>query len=522
VPLENRNGRGVLLSVLAVWLIYLAIRVMLVPADATVAGGIEHDAAYLSIVAGEVRDGHGFVNPAHWLLFLWPKSLPMPYHNANPGFPTLMALVSMLFGVETARAALLISAVSSGLLALSVFALVSRYTRDWRVGTFLAVFVILFPPVLTDSLSALPDALCVALGVGSLALVVRSEESWTPAAAGLVLGLAWLVRSSTTLMLLPMVWFLFRTRRDRLKSVLFFGIAFGIAISPWLIYTWHVWGSPFRSDAYFYLFQDYHAQSNGGDLDRFWRSLDPPPALGEVLRRDAGGFAKFYFRNIPYLIYIALAYFSGWSKIAAAVYLAVAGYAAYYSRRFWKTLEFQAGALLLLLTLAMLNIRAHSYEARYLGAALVLLLLWLALPFTDWLARRPKGTFEWTALAVGLACAAVVILQDATVFGKYGRTSEHMATIRNEDRQLQKEVTGEEPVLIPGPYFYTLFTGHSGINPPYSDKPRLLEFMNKYSTRFLAVPTARLTYYYPQYQAFGPELRPVREVGSLTVFERTQ
>jgi hypothetical protein len=522
VPVENRNNRGVLLSLLAVWLIYLAIRVMLVPADATVSGGFEHDAAYLSIVAGEVRDGHGFVNPAHWLLFLWPKSLPMPYHNANPGFPTLMALVSMLFGVETARAALLISAAASALLALSVFILASRYTPDWRVGTFLTAFVILFPPVLTDSLSAVPDALCVALGVGSLAFAVRNEKTWTPPAAGLLLGLAWLVRSSAILMIVPMMWWLFRTRRDRVGSVLLFALAFAITISPWLVYTWQVWGSPFRSDASLYLFQDYYAQAYGGNVDRYWRSLEPPPPFGEILRRDAIGFAKFYFHNIPHLIYNAVAFLSGWSKSVAAVYLALAGYAAFYSRRFWKTPEFQAGALLLLLTLAVLNIRAYTYEARYLGSALILTLLWLALPFIPMLSRRPKGAVEWIGVAIGLACVAVVAGQDAAAFRKFAGPSEAMLTVRSQDRQLQKEVTGNAPVVIPSPYFFTLFTGQEALSPPNSGKLPLLQFMTKYSARFLAIPTAKLSYYYPNYQTFGPELRPVREIGSLSVFERAQ
>ena len=519
-PIAPRCSRGVLLSLLTVLSIYLIVRVWLVPADATAVGGFGHDPAYLSIVAGQVRDGHGFVNPANWLLFLWPKSLPMPYHNANPGFPALMALVSLLFGVETARAALLISAVSSGLLAISVFALVSRYAPGWRAGACLAAVAILFPANLADSLTAEPDALCTALGVGAIALAVRNGKVWTPAAAGLTLGLAWLARSSAILLFLPMTWVLFRIRRDRLRSVLFLAVAFVITISPWLVHTWHVWGSPFRSDASLYLFQNYYAQPYGGDTDRYWRSLDPPPGFGEILRRDAAGFAKFYVRNIPHLIYFGMAHFSGWSKIAAALYLALAGCAAYSSRRFWKTAEFQAGALLMLLTLAMLNIRAYSYEPRYLGPALVLALLWLASPVATLLGRRPEEAFGWTALAVGIACAMAIAGQDATVFRHLKGPSDTMVATRSECRRLQREVAGSERVVIPKPYFYTLFTGQTALAPPNCDKETLLRFMSRYSVRFLTIPTASLSYYYPDYRTFGPELRFIREVGSLSVFER--
>jgi len=517
-----RRGRGVLLVLLALLFIYLAIRVILVPADAAASGGFAHDGAYLSIVAGQVRDGNGFVNPAHWLLFLWPKSLPMPYHNANPGLPALMALVSLLLGVETARAALLISAVSSGLLAVSVFALVSRYTPDWRVGAFLAAVVTLFPANLTDSLSALPDALCTALCVGAVAFAVRNGKGWTPVAAGLTLGLAWLARSSAILLFLPLAWLLFRLRRDRLRSVLLLAAAFVAATSPWLVHTWRVWGSPFRSDAPLYLFQDYYAQSYGGDTDRYWRSLDPPPGFGEILRRDAAGFARFYVRGIPHLGYLVMAFFSGWSKAAAAFYLALAGCAALFSRRFRKTPEFQAGALLMLLTLAVLNVRPYSYEPRYLGCALVLALLWLALPAAALLGRRPERAFEWTALAVGLACAAAMAWQDAAAFRQFTGPSAAIAATRAEYGRLQREVAGNERVVIPTPYFYTLFTGRSALAPPNSGKERLLQFMTRYSARFLAVPTARLSYYYPDYGTFGPELRFIREAGPLSVFERTQ
>jgi hypothetical protein len=94
--------------------------------------------------------------------------------------------------------------------------------------------------------------------------------------------------------------------------------------------------------------------------------------------------------------------------------------------------------------------------------------------------------------------------------------------VREEDRQLQREIAGEHPVVIPKPYFYTWFTGRSALAPPYSDKDRLLKFMDYYSARYLALPAAQLDYYYPDRTGFAPELRLLRSVGSLSVFERIQ
>jgi hypothetical protein len=518
---RQERDRRVVPGLFALLLIYLIARVLLVPPDASIVGGFEHDAAYLSIVSAQVRDGHGLVNPADWLLFLWPRSLPMPYHNANPAFPLLMALVSLVFSVETARAALFISAVSSGILAVAVYSLASRYC-GWICALLLTAGVVMFPINFADSLNAVPDALCTAFGVAALACVVRTEWKWSTLGAGVCLGISWLSRSSASLLILPMVWWLIRSRRDRMRAVLVLALSFIVVISPWLWYTWHVWGSPLRSDASYYLFQDYYAnKSFGGDLDRYWRSLDLPPGLGAILRQDLKGFAGLYVHNVSYMAYIILAEVSEWSKLAAALYIAMAGLAAFQTRHLWNRAELQAGALLLLLSVGTLDIRAHSFEVRYLGPALVLLLLWVLVPVVRVIVRRPAGAMEWSAAMLGLGFVAVIGIQDVSEFRSQASLSSEMATFRNEDQQLQREIGGEDRVLIPKPYFYTLFTGRSALSPPNSDKGRLLHFMNYYSARYIAVPSAKLDYYYPWHSSFGPELRFVRTVGSLSVFEKT-
>src|SRR5262249_48981202 len=78
--------------------LYTVLRVLLIPPDAQFRHGLEHDGAYLAIVARNLLAGRGLVNDAHWLVFLNPPTLPMPYHNGKPLYPCLIAAMSLLTG----------------------------------------------------------------------------------------------------------------------------------------------------------------------------------------------------------------------------------------------------------------------------------------------------------------------------------------------------------------------------------------------------------------------------------------
>lgn len=445
-----------------------------------------------------------------------PEKLPMPYHNANPGFPVLLAWISALTGMETARAALYVSAAASALLAASVFALVRFYASE-RTALVVTAGVILFPLNSVDSLSALPDALSTAFAVAAMACAVRTEKPWSVAAAAALCGLSWLTRSSAMLMMPPLLWLLFRTRLDRWRSLLLFGAVFALVISPWLVHTWRVWGSPLRSDASYYLFQDYYAQRFNGSVQTYWRSVDLPPGIGQILREDAAGLFSLYLRNIPYMAYTCLASLSDWNKPVSLFYIGLAVWAAFATRklRLWRRPEIQSAFLLFVLTVAVLNIRAYSFEARYLGPALIVLLLWMLAPLASALPAR-------LAAAVLLVYAAVIGLQNIKSFQELTEPSSKTVTLREDVRRLQAEVAGDNPVLLPQPYFYTLFTGRSGLTPPYGTKQQLVRFMDKYSARYMALPTQQLSEYAPDPAALAPELRLAPPNGPWTVFERVQ
>ncbi len=491
------------------------------PSDGAVTGGFSHDSAYLSIVAEQVRLGHGLVNPAHWLLVLHPPAIPMPYHNANPGYPLLMAALAGMLHLDVVRCGFLIAAISNALLALAVFEIVLHFAGSWRFAALSSVIVAVFPANWIDSLSLVPDALSTSLAVAAIAVLICGRGSFATAITGLLLGAAWLTRSSAILTIPPILWWIFRTRprAAALKAAGYLLAVFAAVISPWFLYTYRVWGTPFRSDAGIYLMQNYYAHMLHAGVEQFWRSLDTPPPLIAVLKAHPIDFVVFYLRNLPFLFYFTLAYVSGWNKIVALLYLLLTAVGSLRWRTYCRTPEFEAGALMLILTLGILGIRAQSFEQRYLGPALVLWVLWMLLSLRDHL-RSFRVPRQAAATVVAILCGASIAYQDFRTFQYRTEANPEFAALRRDTRALASEVVHDGRVLIPNPYFYTWFTGKTALSPPYTSKDKVLVFMDRYRASYLALPTTNMDYYYPRVtQQLAPELRPLRQVGAFTVFE---
>jgi 4-amino-4-deoxy-L-arabinose transferase-like glycosyltransferase len=495
------------------------IRIIAIPSPGFAAGGFTHDSAYIATVADQVRAGHGLVNLALWLVFLQPEKLPMPYHNANPGYPLLVSGVAELLNCDTIRAGLLVSALSNVLLLAGVFFLVNNYSRDWRMPVAASVIVALFPSNFADSLAVLPDGLCTALGVWSLVFATQKKQSWwSPRLAGVLLGAAWLTRSSAALIWLALFWWAFR-KFPLGQSVRFIGLAFAaflIVISPWLLHTYRVWGSPLRSDANLMILQDYYARSFGGDINAYWRSLSPPPSAGTILKTQLPEFTRFYLHQILRLPYSIVARLTDWRKIylLPLAGLMIAGLVA--ARRFWRTFEFQAGLVLVVATLAVLNVRANTFELRYLGPALIVALLLPMVTLNDIFAPASKP-YERAIAFMAILCFAGMSLMDVALYRDMTKSSEENIRVRQEVLDVAQYFPGT--IIIANPYYFSYYTGRTALSPPVADKNDLLRYMDKYSVRYMALPTANLSYYYPV-DSLEPAIQPVRQVGSLTIFER--
>lgn len=507
--------------------LYAIVRVLLLPADGAVVNGFSHDSGYISIVAERVRDGAGFTNPAHWLLFLNPPSLPMPFHNANPGYPALMAALSAAVGVDVAYAGLLISALSSVLLGVAVFSLVQRLSGNDRFAALCGVAVIFFPPLWRTSFGVLPDALSTALCFSAMAVAVRAKTARGWAAVGVLFGLAWLGRSSSTLIVPGLLWWMFRTRpwRQFAAATLVFALAAVLVASPWLVHTYQTWGSALRSDAGYYLLQDYLARSFGDDLSRFWRSLTPPPSLSQILASDAKGLVLHTIGGIPAMAFLVAAGLAEWNRLAAILLFALLALATVYSFRRWRSPELQAGVLMVAATVGSLLIRARSFEMRYFSIAAVLLVLWMLLPLREFFSAKGETPSRNLRLAIAAGCVlyavAFLAAQDYRILHDETRVSPKVSAYRAIAREVASEFRNEPAIITDLPYFYTHYTKLPSISPPHAGKPELLDFMSRYSARLLLLPTAELNYYYPGFAAsLAPEIQPVRQIGEYTLLAR--
>lgn len=466
----------------ATLLAYTLFRLWLIPSDVAVTAAFTHDSGYLSIVARNVAQGAGFINQAHWLLFLDPPRLPIPYHNANPFYPALSALVSQLSGWDVTHSGAVVSLLGHVILGVAVFLLVTAFEVGPLIGCLAAIAVMFFPVNFRESFAVLPDALATGLGVAVWAVVVRARSSLHWLAGGVLFGLAWLTRSTALLSLPVLVLYVVCRHGWRLplRWLALFAAAALLTISPWLIHTARTWGSPLRSDAIFYWLQNYHAQRKGIEVNQYWRGLLPPPSFKEVLREDALGFATQSLRGIPVAAWQWMAQIAFSSKVCMAFFGMSLGLGAWQLRRqhrYW--LEVLAMLLLAALTFLSLTVRGASLEARYLGLSNVCLAL---LAFAACFLRP-----VWLAAPAWMFWLALVPMQNWRSASQLLSTQPDLITYRQAAQEFaQRSSAG--PVVTPMPYFYTYYTGQPAISPPYPGKSELIAVMRKYGASQLWVP----------------------------------
>jgi hypothetical protein len=510
------------------WACYGLARVWLVPTDGAVTESFDHDSGYICIVAQEVRAGNGYINPAHWRLFLNPPRLPMPYHNENPGYPTVIAGLSKSTKKDVVYAGLLVSALSSWLLVAAVFFLVKRYAGGLWFPALVSGVVAFFPVLWHESLVILPDALCTALIISMIAAAVWAKESWHWFIVGVLFGCAWLVRSTAMLVVPPLLWWLLRKmplNRAATAIAMFTGSAV-ITASPWPWYKYKVWGSPLRSDMTYAWLQNYYARSYGGDVSKFWRSLTPPPSLGTILRDDPAGFARHLLYSIPVLLYMTAAEITEWHKLAAPLLLLLVVMATWLSLNLCRTAEFQVGFLFLAISIVSLLPRAESFQIRYIAPSLVLFVIWIVLPLMD--SSRSERGHHWFAQSraqfirfFGLYLVLVMIPQDIRDWHTSADISAERFAYRQMVRQVAAGVGQDEAVITELPYFFTLFTGRRAVNVPSQGKEALMKVMSRYLARLVLLPTSKLNYYYPNcVGTLSPEIRVKGRIGAYTLFER--
>ena len=503
----------------------LSLRLVLLPFSTDLAPAFSHDSGYIAIVARNLLNGKGWVNDASWLVFLQPAHLPMPYHNANPLYPLLTAVAAKLFGIQVLFAGLLVSALSDVVLLLAAFFLVSYWLKNTWAALVISVAVATFPPVWKFSLQMLPDSLTLTLLIAGLACFVRAENRLFAAAAGILFGAAWLTRSTASLIgpaLAVYAFAVWRWPAALFRLGLAAATAFLVAV-PWLIYTAHIWGSPFRSDAPYSMFQDFYARSHGGSIYRYFRSPTPPPPPAELLRTDGVAVLTDAVIGIPKVLRAWLQ--AGWEDqyYPRIVFVILLVSVALIWRRHLTDAPLLAAVVYVVMQIGVLSLRANSMEPRYLAPLTAFAVIFVgcgiaALP-AEWRPPRAAGY----ALYLGCAFFAIYIpFQDARLAWHIALQEDPATANRRRARRLlAATITHHDPVIVFDPYFFTYDTGAQALSIPDSSDAYLMRYMDRYHSRWIILSADEVRFWKPDWQAQLPSWLRIRTVtGGNTLFER--
>jgi 4-amino-4-deoxy-L-arabinose transferase-like glycosyltransferase len=497
------------LAPLACALALAILRISLLPLYTAYSFGFSHDSAYIGIVARNLLNGNGWVNDGSWLVFLHPARLPMPYRNANPLYPLSTAITAKVCHISVVQAGFLVAALASVLLLLGTFYLVTYYLNRTGAALTIAIAVTIFPSIWEDSLRMLPDSLHLALLMAGLAFFVRAEKPLFAAAAGIVFGAAWLTRSTAALIAPALVVYAFMTwgsRKGWARLAITGAVALVVA-SPWLIYSAHVWGSPFGSDSAYSVFQDFYARAYGGSSDLFWHSPIPPPGPLALLRREPGAVLIHTVTGVPKVLRIWLR--AGWEDeyIPRIVFVIGLVAAAIVYRRRFREAPLLASVVFMVTQIGIFAIRADTVEPRYLAPFTAFAVLWLCCAIAALPARR---LHRYVVIAGLAACAIYLTLQDARLVRQFTAENTETATWRRDRIRLSTTITNRDPVVVADPYLYSFDTGAQALSIPTSDDTYLMRYMDEYHTRWIMLTNAEVRFWKPQWESQLPSWLRVR------------
>jgi 4-amino-4-deoxy-L-arabinose transferase-like glycosyltransferase len=232
----------------------------------------------------------------------------------NLGYPLVLWLVRPFTHDNPFLAARLVAAISGALLLAAGWWLARRLLG--RGPALLAVVVLALSPLVVEYVlyvgTDMPFAALCALAV---ALIVAASESgghqrragWLAALAGLVAGLAFLMRHPG-LLLLPLGWLALWSRRNRTEtpspkpqtsslktgSLLPFTLAFLIAIAPQAAVNIRDTGQPLYSQQAKNVWQAVFGE---GDWGR-WGETANDISIGQVVAQDPGRFVANWWANV--------------------------------------------------------------------------------------------------------------------------------------------------------------------------------------------------------------------------------
>ncbi len=498
-------------------LIFAALLIVGLPHTPFDVNGFSHDSAYVDRLVRNLLAGRGFVNDALWPVFLKPAAIPLPFHNQNPLYPLAIALVAPLVSGDTGLAGFIVSAMAN---AAIFWALATLAFERLRLGRGESVIVgaagALSPTVLATGGRYLPDAMCAAAVLWCFVWTCRRGR-WSPVVAGAFFGIAWLTRSTAVLALPAIGIFLLLDRG--LRRTVIEGVSMGasaaVVASPWLVYTAHIWGSPFRSDGPFSLVAEFQARlSYGGEQQRYWHSLAPPPQLRGLIASHPGEWLSFYFHSFPPLVKaivtgLANGVVGHASYVALLVIVALSAFGVW---RLWdgrQSLTWQKSSNVVALVtflatnLAFFALLGGSIELRYVcavNAMVAAALAVVAVRAARVVRREGVHAQRVAALVAGLGIigAALALSEDVRIYRAQREHNPETVSYYALARRASAAAPGTDPVVVGFvPYSFNLATDRRALSIPQSTDDELRAYMMRYGARHVLLTDDERSFWRP-------------------------
>jgi len=474
-------------------------------------GNMDPDSAHLLNVARCFQRGQGFSNPAAWPAWMKPERLPMPETFKEPGYPYAIACLTPLAG-GAFRAGVLLSMLAGLVLPVALYALARNLRFERRAALLAALLVAANPLSIAMSARVMVDSIFPALITLAFAAAAwrpgdpaRPRPAYSDAAAGALLGAAFLVRAQT-LAALPALAVLLCIRGPLARGLRAFAVALGAAIlvaSPLLLRNLRLFGTPLYSDVTAYGIWPYV------DTITFSHGLDHPPAplafalhhLPQVLRHMTQSAVRFVAYALPGDI----------AGNPAWVLPLVAGLALSLQRK--RELAF--AWVYLGVTTAL--VFAVLWDSRYFASTVPLWSLFTALG-AAWIARA-LGTLPLGGRLRGrhlLAGAMVILLAVQTEAARRAVADLKPGEI-GAARALASELRGRlapnQSVMVVTTSFYSWFADRPTVHLVIADEAGFLATVRRLNVRLAALPTSRLEQFAARY--------PGGRLPSVLVFERS-
>jgi 4-amino-4-deoxy-L-arabinose transferase-like glycosyltransferase len=482
-------------------LAYVALRFLLIPRFPQVCYGFRHDSAYLAIVARNLLAGRGFVLDALWLNFDNPPSLPMPYRNANPLFPFLVATLSKVTGSPVVWSAFALSALASALLLFASF-LLARNFFDQTKAFGMACLIVILPEVWTASWMALTDELWLALILFSVAFLMRSDQLRSCIYSGIFFGLAWLTRSLAIVALPSVIVFLLLRYgwKSGLRKAITFCLISLLVASPWIIRNMRLGNVSSDDNSKVIAVWAYYVSGNDSAIKAF-HSPNAPSSLINLISKHPIAVAERAWQGSRPLFIILLKSFSGGSRLGTIIFLLLVGLCITSPgcRGLLRSPGLAAFTLYIVLLFILLSVVGRWTETRYFALLHVLVGLWILTCIFHQHGRRQ-------VLSVVFAvCFYAVVIRVAYLNAVWLRSVDEKQLTYFTAAQIVASRTNSMPVVVGFyPYNYTFVTGAQALAIPNSDDDYLVAFMNKYNACYLFLRADELKFFKPEWQTQLP------------------